>query len=287
MVLNYNYLFHFCKSQFFIDSLTKIAKGASYPAVSDKDIFNLSIPLPPLPEQERIAGMLDAAVALRRADAALVSKYDELTQAVFYEMFGDPVKNEKGWEVGTVEDLVSEVNYGTSKKAEENGHYPYLRMNNVTYGGHMDYSNLKYINLTKEEEPKYLTQQGDILFNRTNSKELVGKTGIIRDDVPRAIAGYLIRVRTNEKAVPDYLWAFMNIPYTKSVLLNMCKSIVGMANINAKELQKIKILFPPLPLQQQFAERVAAIEALKVQAQAGLRQSEALVGSLMGEVFGG
>ncbi len=92
-----------------------------------------------------------------------------------------------------------------------------------------------------------------MLFNRINSKELVGKTAVYNQDTPIAYAGYLVRLRTNERANSKYISVFLNSPYGKLTLQGMCKSIVGMANINAQELQDIKIPIPPLPLQNKFA----------------------------------
>ncbi|MCK5917919.1 MAG: restriction endonuclease subunit S, partial [Cocleimonas sp.] len=202
-------------------------------------------------------------------------------------MFGDPVTNQHNFEKGTIRDLVSSVNYGTSSKAQAKGEYPYLRMNNITYQGEMDFSSLKYIDLSEKEKPKFLAKRGDILFNRTNSKELVGKTGLFNEDEAMAIAGYLIRVRTNEKANPYFIWGYLNSKYGKLVLNHMCKSIVGMANINAQELQNIKIVFPPIKLQKQFAQHIEKIEQQKHLAQASLAKSEALFNSLLQRAFKG
>jgi type I restriction enzyme S subunit len=111
------------------------------------------------------------------------------------------------------------------------------------------------------------------LFNRTNSAELVGKTAMVPAGAPAlAYAGYLVRLRVNAENEPLYLTRFLNSGYAKRMLRNMCKSIVGMANINAKEIQAMKIAHPPLPLQQTFATRVQAIEALKTTHRAALQQ---------------
>jgi type I restriction enzyme S subunit len=187
----------------------------------------------------------------------------------------------------TIRDLIIEAKYGTSSKASDIGALPYLRMNNITYDGYMDLRNLKYIDVSNDEKTKYLVKKGDIIFNRTNSKELVGKTGIISQDDEMIIAGYLIRMRTNENANPYYIWRHLNSDWAKSTLLNMCKSIVGMANINAQELQNIKILKAPIDLQNQFAERVAVIEEQKAIAQKSLEKSESLFNSLLQKAFKG
>jgi len=250
-------------------------------------INEVKIPLPPLKEQKKIAAILDQADFVRKKIKAIIEKYDELAQSLFLDMFGDPVRNPKGWKIVTIRELVYEVKYGTSSKAVEGGKYKYLRMNNVTYKGYMDYTNLKYIDMSDEQKHKYIVRNGDVIFNRTNSKELVGKTGIIQTDEEQIIAGYLIRVRTNELANPYYIWAHLNSRWAKLTLNNMCKNIVGMANINAQELQKIKILKPPIKLQNQFEKSIKEIEKQKTQAEASLQKSEDLFNSLLQKAFKG
>ena len=178
-------------------------------------------------------------------------------------MFGDPVTNPMGWERGTIRDIVTEVKYGTSKPANEHGQYPYLRMNNITFDGQLDLSDLKYIDLQGIELEKCIVRKGDILFNRTNSKELVGKTCVFNLNEPMVIAGYIIRIRLNEKAISLYLSALLNSEYGKKTLRTMCKTIIGQANINAQELQNIEILIPPISLQNQFADFVKQADKSK------------------------
>lgn len=166
-------------------------------------------------------------------------------------------------ERGIIGDVVKEVKYGTSSPADENGIYPYLRMGNITYDGYLDLTDLKYITVKDEEIHKYIVKKGDVLFNRTNSKELVGKTCVFNLDEPMIIAGYIIRIRTNNRVIPEYLSALLNSKYGKRTLYEMCKSIIGQANINAQELQKIKLLIPPIELQNQFAKEAQAIDKSK------------------------
>lgn len=279
------YLYYFLIS--FKNELIKLGVGGAQPNISAGIIKKIQIPLPSLLTQQKIAEILDTADQLRQYNKQLIEKYDALTQSYFLEMFGDPVRNKKGWEVTSIRELCSEVKYGTSEKSIENGTFSYLRMNNITYGGYMDFSNLKYIDIPEKDLHKYLVKKGDILFNRTNSKELVGKTGLITTDQEYIIAGYLIRVRTNELANPYYIWAHLNSKWSKMTLHNMCKNIVGMANINAQELQDIQILKAPILLQNQFAERVQIIETQKQQAQEALAKSEDLFQGLLQRAFKG
>ncbi len=277
------YLYYFFKAN--QKKLISLGVGGAQPNISGGILKSLQIPLPPLPEQRRIADRLDAADRLRQLDAQVVAKYDELKRSLFLEMFGDPVVNERGWEEGIVRDVCESVKYGTSAKAGAEGRYPYLRMNNIDALGSMDYSKLKYIDASEAEYEKYGVHKGDILFNRTNSAELVGKTGLIDDDKVRILAGYLIRVRVNERARPEFLWAFMNTQRVKARLRLMCKSIVGMANINAKELQTIPMYIPPMEKQGKYADRLSAINRLQSLARASAGCGEEVFGGILGEVF--
>lgn len=246
------------------------------------------IPLPSLEQQSRIAKILDATEALRAKRRESLDQLDALLQSTFLDLFGDPITNPLNWEMGMVGDLLESANYGTSKKADERiGQYPILRMGNITYQGGWDLSSMKYIDLDDRETKKYLVRKGDILFNRTNSKELVGKTAVYRFDEPMAFAGYLVRARVSSRADPEYIAAFMNSHQTKSRLVTMCKSIVGMANINAKEFQAIPIPIPPVGRQRKFADIVKSILCQKDFLSSHLSELDVLFSSLQQRAFSG
>lgn len=242
--------------------------------------------LPSLEEQRRIAAVLDKVSGLIAKRREQLDKLDELVKAQFVEMFGDPVSNPKGWNNGTIRDVVSEVKYGTSRPAVDGGTYKYLRMGNITFDGHLDLSDLKYIDIPDSELEKCMVRKGDVLFNRTNSKELVGKTCVFDLDEPMVIAGYIIRVRVNKKVLPIYLSAVLNSQYGKQILADMCKAIVGQANINAQELQDIAILIPPIELQEKFSNSVETVKKSKLTIQQGLDKLEVLKKALMQQYFG-
>lgn len=279
------YLLYLLNSDLFEQGLLSVSRGGTQKFISLGDIRKFEIPLPPLAEQERIADTLDKADALRRKDQELLQKYDELIQSIFYEMFGNPSANEKSWDMLTVRDLVREVKYGTSSPASEQGAFPYLRMNNITYGGELNLRDLKRIDVSEADYRKYGVQMDDLLFNRTNSKELVGKTTVVDVEEPMVAAGYLIRVRCNELANPYFISAYLNSKVGKRILLDMCKSIVGMANINAQELQNIPIIAPPKALQDAFADKVLAVKKLRFAAVKNTELSEALFASQLQHYF--
>ncbi|HFC9432405.1 TPA: restriction endonuclease subunit S [Vibrio cholerae] len=285
-VVDTEYLFRCIQSK--SEEIVRQGKGATVKGITVDVLKNLQIPLPPLETQKQIAAVLEKADQLRKDCQQMEQELNSLAQSVFIDMFGDPVTNPKGWEIVTIGDLLLSANYGTSEKAStEKKKYPVLRMNNITYEGNWDFSSLKYMDMSEDDEDKYLVESGDILFNRTNSKELVGKTAVYREATPMAYAGYLVRARCNELAHPEYISSFMNSRFTKKTLQSMCKSIVGMANINAKEFQKISVAKPPIELQQEFARRVEAIRAeVEATKQQGYEYDH-LFNSLMQKAFKG
>ncbi|KJQ68609.1 type I restriction-modification system S subunit [Streptococcus mitis] len=196
---------------------------------------------------------LDNQILKRRHQSKLLSN---LVKSRFNEMF---ILSD--FSLKRLGELVDEVRYGTSLPATINGKYGYLRMNNITENGKLNIQNLKYIDIPEKDLEKYVVRKGDILFNRTNSIELVGKTCIYELDFDMVIAGYIIRIRTNNNILnPRYLSEFLNFPSTKKFLRNIAKGAVNQANINAKELQDISIPLPPLDLQNEFADFVAQVD---------------------------
>ena len=278
--LNPRYLFHYLKQ-------IRFPKDTGY-SRHFKFLKEAPIPVPPLDTQKRIVDALDKAQELINKRKQQIEMLDEFLQSVFLDMFGDPFKNTKQWATGTIRDVVSNVKYGTSKKAKtKDGQYPILRMNNITYSGAWDFTDLKYIDLEENELEQYLVRSGDILFNRTNSRELVGKTAVYRQNYPMAYAGYLIRVRANDKANPEFIAAYLNTRYGKLVLEHMCRNIIGMANINAQELQDITIYIPPIILQDEFARIVKTTNAQKQLLESGLLEMHNAFNSIMQRAFKG
>lgn len=268
------------------DNIYSMGKGLAQRNLDMPSFRKLIIPIPPLAEQERIVAELDLLSSIIDKKKAQLKELDQLAQSIFYDMFGDPITNEKGWEVNTVGELSSEMRYGTSKPACEDGKYKYLRMGNVTYNGYLNLDDLKRINIPEDEIEKCIVRKGDVLFNRTNSLELIGKTCLFDNEEPMVIAGYLIRVRFNDLILPIYFARLFNLPEIKKKLRSMAKGAVNQANINSKELASISIPLPPLPLQQEFASKVEAIERQKTLIQQSIDEVQTLFDSRMDYWFG-
>lgn len=237
-------------------------------------------------EQNEIVRVLEKIDYLIEQRHAETTYLDQLVKSRFIELFGVYPSNPKGWETATIRDIVADVRYGSSRPAVDGGKYPYLRMNNITYGGELDLTDTKHIDIPDNELDKCTVRRGDVLFNRTNSKELVGKTCVYNRDEMMVLAGFVIRVRVTERVLPEFLSAFLNTDFSKQMLLGMCKAAIGQANINAQEMQNIGIYLPPTELQRQFVQFKEQTDKSKLAVQKGLQELEILKKSLMQQYFG-
>lgn len=251
-----------------------------------KTLKDYIIDLPSIDEQKKIADLMWEIEKTRVAYEHLLSGLDELVKSQFVEMFGIPEFNTHNYTIETISDLCSDVHYGTSSKAGDDGQYICLRMNNITYGGEIDLKDVKYIDLPDKELEGCLVRKGDVLFNRTNSKELVGKTCAFMLETPMVIAGYIIRLRMNGKVTANYLSTYMNLPSSKKLLLSMAKGAVGQANINAQEVKSISVLVPPMDKQLEFEQLLSQTDKSKLAAKQAVESLNALQKSLMRKHLG-
>jgi type I restriction enzyme S subunit len=279
------YVYYACRSPLYRVFLTSIGNGIGITNLKFTDLYNFSFPMPKLSHQQQIVSELDLLSGVIEKQKTQLEELDKLAQSIFYDMFGDPVTNEKGWEMKKLGEECEDMKYGTSRPACENGRYKYLRMGNITLDGHLDLADLKTIDIPEEEVEKCIVRYGDILFNRTNSHELIGKTCMFDLDEPMIIAGYIIRVRLSENLKSIFISIMFNLPSMKKLLRSIAKGAVNQANINSKELASINIIIPPLSLQQEFAAKEEAIEAMKAKVRQSLKEAETLFNSRMDYYF--
>ena len=163
----------------------------------------------------------------------------------------------ENWRYVALDKLCESFQYGTSKKSMKSGKIPVLRMGNLQ-NGEIDWSDLAYTSDDNEIE-KYKLNLGDVLFNRTNSPELVGKTSIYRGNHPAIFAGYLIKINNFEELDSEYLNYCLNSAYAKVFFLRVKTDGVSQSNINAKKLGKFEVPFCSLEEQQEIVHRVEAL----------------------------
>lgn len=165
-----------------------------------------------------------------------------------------PFEIPESWEWCMVEDFTYDLQYGTSEKSSAEGEVPVLRMGNITRVGTVDFSDLVYSS-NKDDINKYALIKDDLLFNRTNSSEWVGKTAIFKSDSPAIYAGYLIRVRCI-LVCPDFINFVLNSSYHRDWCNQVKTDAVNQSNINAQKLSKHLIPIPPYKEQLRIANVV-------------------------------
>lgn len=278
------YLYYFLSSK--REQFVKDGVGGAQPNISAGYLKNVQFGLIPMQQQIDIVEKLDKVEKLIVLRKEQLAKLDQLVKSRFIELFGTYPNNPMGWETGTIREIVADVRYGSSRPAVDGGKYQYLRMNNITYGGELDLTDTKRIDVPENELDKCTVRRGDVLFNRTNSKELVGKTCVYNRDEMMVLAGFIIRVRVTERVLPEFLSAFLNTDFSKQMLLGMCKTAIGQANINAQEMQNIGLYLPPIELQRQFVRFKEQTDKAKLAIQQSLGKLELLKKSLMQKYFG-
>ena len=276
-----HFLYHLFSNRNWSEGCNKAVKGVTL----NKATLNAArIPKPDISEQRAVASTLDKICDLIATCDEQLVRLDQLVKSRFVEMFGD--MSSTRFPIQTIGSIAKEIRYGTSRPAVEGGKYIYLRMNNVTQDGRVDLTNIKRISVPDSEVEKCIVRRGDILFNRTNSKELIGKTCMFDFDEPMIIAGYLIRVRLEDFVLPQYVSMFMNLPSMKSKLRYMAKGAVNQANISAEELKTIKLPIPPIALQREFAAFVAKVDKLAFAARQRRDVAKQLYRAKIQEFFG-
>ena len=260
------------KTRFFQEAIQQNTFRSVQGNISPSSIAQIPIPLPPLPEQRAIAHVLQTiqeAKAARQRELALErERKAALMNYLFsYGTKGEPRKQTEvgeipeSWEVIQLEQVLENTQYGLSAKANlKKQGYPLLRMNNLV-DGLVNTSDLKHIQLDKEELEKFRLNKGDVLFNRTNSFDLVGKTGLFDKEGDYVFASYLIRLATDARRLNSYFLSFyFNWKAIQIELKRLSFRGAGQSNISASKLKMFKIRLPSLLEQQQIADVLCAFD---------------------------
>jgi type I restriction enzyme S subunit len=270
-----------------------LAQGATVPGIGKDDLASLEAYIPPLAEQKRIAGILDAADALRGKRREALAQLDTLLQATFLDLFGDPVTNPKGWkfvplgEAGT--SFEGGKNYNPTDDERPDG-FRVLKVSAVTSGEYL-YDESKPFAQAETVPADYIVRDSDLLISRANTSELVGAVAHVRNASGREV-------------LPDKLWRFVwskprqieplymlhiaRSKYFRRQLIQRATGTSGsMKNIGKEKMLGIPIPLPPLARQQQFAQVAELIDAQKGQHRAHLTELDALFASLQSRAFKG
>lgn len=261
--------------------------GTTRYKLTQSDMCKIPIPLPPLAEQGRIVAKIeelfagiDAGVENLKAVKNQIALY---RQSVLKSAFDNQTKKEM------LKNFIIEINYGTSEKTNDDASgIPVLRMGDIQ-NGKLRFNKLKY--LKKITDKKLLLQKGDLLFNRTNSAELVGKSAVFNSDFVCSFASYLIKVRFSEKLNSDYVCFYINSPYGKAWAKTQLTQQVGQANINSQKLQALQIPVPTLAEQERIVAEIESrferADALETAVDRALNDAEKLKQAVLKKAFSG
>ena len=223
----------------------------------------------------------------RRNDWKGGGKYKEPIAQNTADLFVLP----SGWSVASVEQLTCIVEYGSSAKTNEDATgVPVLRMGNIVKGEFV-FDSLKYLPSDHDEFPKLFVQPGDLLFNRTNSPELVGKTAVFKGAAhPFSYASYLIRLKVVDGYAPDFLAAFINSAHGREWVKRVVTQQVGQANVNGTKLQALVVPLPPSGEQGRIVteldRRMSLIRGVGVEVDVNIKRAQALRQSILRRSFG-
>jgi type I restriction enzyme, S subunit len=292
---------YFLRSADYWHQISDAAAGIALANVNAAKLADVEIPLAPLNEQKRIADKVD--VILARVDACrerlhrVPTILKRFRQAVLAAATSGKLTEE--WREENIRDgkwprvelgaAARDFSYGSAAKSSKSGSVPVLRMGNIQ-DGRLDWNDLVYTSVP-EEIKKYRLTAGDVLFNRSNSPELVGKTAVYQGERDAIYAGYLIRVRCTDRLLPDYLNYCLNSPAGRDYCWRVKSDGVSQSNINAKKLAAFEFGLPGIEEQHEIVRRVETLFAyadrLEARYAAARAQVEILTPVLLAKAFRG
>ncbi|MCY1160528.1 Type-1 restriction enzyme EcoKI specificity protein [compost metagenome] len=249
----------------FLGDLLKNAGGAAQPNLSPKQLLLMEIPFPPLEEQRRIASILDKADELRQKRQQAIEKLDQLLQATFIDMFGDPVSNPKGWDVKILEKLTTKIGSGSTPKGGDSSYknegISLIRSLNI-YDGKFKYKNLAFIDEDQASKLRNVEiQKNDVLLNITGAS--VARCCLVPEKViPARVNQHVSILRANIEILPEFLEALLISKPMKSKLLKVSGAGATREALTKLQLQELEIIVPPINIQNDFLLRLHKIKSL-------------------------
>jgi type I restriction enzyme S subunit len=259
------YLFFRVITDAFINDMVAQAKGAGYPAVSDRVVSEHKLPLPPLPEQDRIVEILDQADTLRQQRRQADALSQRFLPALFQEMFGDLRRNPNGWDtsdLGELTEIVSGITKGRRTNETNLREVAYLSVVNVQ-DGHLRMDNVKVIEASEAEIKRYQLRPDDLVLTEGGDPDKLGRGALWSGEIGECIhQNHVFRVRTaSPRILPLFLSALTASEYGKAYFFSVAKKTTGIASINKRQLSAFPMVIPPIDLQQKFAKALKALYA--------------------------
>lgn len=283
------YLSAYLQSEPYWRQIRNSMRGAAQAGVNATMLGELRVPLPPLSEQQRIAGVLEQADRLRRTRRYALELSDSFLPAAFRQLFGDLRRNERSFSFRSLDDI-SEIASGVAKGQKFGGRrtveVPYLRVANVQ-DGYLDLSEMKLIDALPGDVEQLRLQDGDVVMTEGGDFDKLGRGAIWEGGIADCIhQNHIFRVRLDQSvAIPIFFAAFLRSTFAKGYFLRCSKQTTNLASINMTQLRATPVPIAPLTLQQQFASLVSRHERLRAVQRESLRQAEHLFQSLLHRAF--
>ncbi len=287
--LNPKYLYYFCEKFDF----EKLNTTVTIPSLTKSNLLNVEIPLPNLEKQKQIVELLDKVTSLISLRKQQLVKLDELIKARFVEMFGDSVANTKNFPSTTLETVMTVFPQNGLYKpqtdyVQDDTGIPILRIDAFYNGKVTNWNTLKRLICSETEIDRYLLKENDIVINRVNSIEYLGKCAhIVGLKEKTVFESNMMRFHMDEKKVNAvYVTEVLCTEDIYRQILRRAKKSVNQASINQEDVKSLEILVPPLSLQNQFAAFVERVDQQKQTVQQSLEKLELMKKALMQEYFG-
>ena len=279
--------------RYFLDSkrphLIREARGVAQPNINQSILRDLELPLLPMAEQLRIVDLLSRAEGIVRLRGQAQQKAAELIPALFADMFGDPATNPKGWPQLTLGELIADgpTNGLYKHKSAYGSGTPILRIDAFYAGRITDLASLKRLQVDIDEQRRFALAAGDIIVNRVNSPEYLGKSALVPALLePTVFESNMMRFSIDaERALPEFVIALLQDPSSRRHFLANAKHAINQSSINQQDVKALPIFAPPLDLQRRFTQRVASVLAIEQQQQAAMAKAEATFRSLLARAF--
>ena len=279
----------------YVEKLRQLSVGGVIKYIKLGDLTGALLPIPPLAEQEKIVAELDCLSGIIEKKKQQLKELDNLAQSIFYEMFGNPVENDKGWKVLKLKELSSLIINGTTPKggAEvyvDNG-ILFLRSQNV-WRNHIDYEDVAHIDeKTNASMKKSILHKHDILITKTGrintENSSLGRAALFEGETGSAnINGHVYLIRINEKLVlPRFVLSILTGIAYRDYIRKVCVGGIDKRQINKEHVEEFPIIIPSVSMQKQYVETVEAIEKQKELIKQSIQETETLFNSRMDYYF--
>lgn len=270
------FLYDCLLTDWFIDAVGKLERGVSYPAVRDSDVFSTEIPLPPLPEQQKIASVLGLVQRAIEQQERLIALTTELKKSLMHKLFTEGLRGERqkqteicpvpeSWNVIPLRDCcMVQTGIAKGRKVETSDALtlPYLRVANVQ-AGHLDLSEIKTITIRRKEKDRFMLREGDVVLTEGGDFDKLGRGFIWNGEIEDCIhQNHIFAVRVDRsQLLPEFLAHLSQSPYGKAYFLSVAHKTTNLACINTTKLKGFPVLIPTLTEQEEIVQMLGAVNA--------------------------